>query len=289
MSADNQLSNLPAPLVLAEVDLRDFVFMPVEIGRLFNSEFHARANDSEWRAGMTLWLKSYHQVPAASIPDDDVALARLAEMGRDIKAWRKVRPVALYGWVHCSDGRWYHPVVAEKALQAWERKQDQRVRTLKARIAATEKRFKDAVTDSDKEHLQSLLQGLRQSLSQTLKKSVTDSATDPVTSTKGQGQGQGQGLLEPSESKDSGADAPPGNDNQDPASVIFSQGVRMLTSAGVADRHARSVLGRAREAMGDESTAALVAKMAMMSPPLSDPVAYLMKAAKGAGVPAERL
>src|SRR5688572_20477686 len=102
------------PLVPSEVDLRDFPFMPVLISRLFGSEFHAQANDAEWRAGMTLWLKSWHQVPAASIPDNDTALARLAEFGRDVKSWLKVKAMALYGWVLCSDGRWYHPVVAEE-------------------------------------------------------------------------------------------------------------------------------------------------------------------------------
>lgn len=107
------------PLVPKEVDLRDFQFMPMDIVRLFNSDFHARANDTEWRAGVTLWLKSYHQVPAASLPDDDVSLARLAEFGRDIKGWAKIKKIALYGWVKCSDGRLYHPIVSEKAMRAW--------------------------------------------------------------------------------------------------------------------------------------------------------------------------
>ncbi|HGM8473132.1 TPA: DUF1376 domain-containing protein [Pseudomonas aeruginosa] len=83
--------------------------MPLDIARLFGSEFHARASDGEWRAGLTLWLKSYHQVPAGSLPDDDVALARLAEYGRDLKSWRAVKDGALHGWVKCSDGRLYHP------------------------------------------------------------------------------------------------------------------------------------------------------------------------------------
>lgn len=117
---------LSAPLTPADLDLRDFAYMPVDIGRLFGSEFHAAASDAEWRAGMTLWLKSYHQVPGASVPDDDVALARLAEFGRDIKGWRKVKTAALRGWVKCSDSRLYHPVVAEKALEGWLEKLAQR-------------------------------------------------------------------------------------------------------------------------------------------------------------------
>lgn len=114
------------PLVDPATDLRDFAFMPVDIGRLFGSEFHAQSDDAAWRAGMTLWLKSYHQVPASSIPDDDIALARLAELGRDLKTWKKIKAAALRGWVKCSDGRLYHPVVAEKALEGWIEKLTQR-------------------------------------------------------------------------------------------------------------------------------------------------------------------
>lgn len=125
----------PAPLVPVEADLRDFAFMPLDIVRLFGSRFHAVANDGEWRAGVTLWLKSFHQRPAASIPDDDIELCRLAELGRDMKTWMAVRKVALHGWVKCSDGRLYHPVVAEKANEAWARKLAQRARAQRGNAA----------------------------------------------------------------------------------------------------------------------------------------------------------
>lgn len=117
------MSDLPAPLVCPEVDLRDFPFMPLDVMRLFNSEFHAQSTDAEWRAGVTLWLKSWHQVPAASLPTDDVSLARLAEFARNSRGWRSVKDIALRGWILCSDGRLYHPVVAEKANEAWAKKQ----------------------------------------------------------------------------------------------------------------------------------------------------------------------
>ena len=132
------MSDLPAPLVPAEVDLRDFPYLPMDISRLFGSEFHARAGDTTWRAGVTLYLKSFHQVPAASIPDDDIAMARLAELGRDLKTWAKIKADVLRGWRKCSDGRWHHPVVAEKALEAWIERLNQR----KASAAGNAKRYK---------------------------------------------------------------------------------------------------------------------------------------------------
>jgi hypothetical protein len=130
--------SLPAPLTPHDCDLRDFAFMPLDVVRLFSSEFHATATDAEWRAGVTLWCKAWHQVPAASLPDDDIALARLAELGRDYKTWARVKAKAIRGWVKCSDGRLYHRVVAEKALEAWIEKLGQR----KSSGAGNAKRWK---------------------------------------------------------------------------------------------------------------------------------------------------
>lgn len=68
-----------------------------------------------------LWCAAWHQVPAASLPDDDIELASLAGYGRmafSVKEWKKVRAEALTGFVKCSDGRLYHMVIAEKAVAA---------------------------------------------------------------------------------------------------------------------------------------------------------------------------
>jgi hypothetical protein len=116
------MTELPFPPIPLDCDLRDFPFTPIFRARLFGSTFHARRSDAEWRAGVTLWLKSWDQMPAGSLPTDDVELARLAEFARDIKGWRKVRQGALHGWIECSDGRLYHPVVTEGVLEAYTRR-----------------------------------------------------------------------------------------------------------------------------------------------------------------------
>jgi Protein of unknown function (DUF1376) len=64
--------------------------------------------------------ESWHQVPAGSLPNNDKVLARLAMC--DAKTWARLRRRVLAAWVQCSDGRFYHPVVAEKALAAWQEK-----------------------------------------------------------------------------------------------------------------------------------------------------------------------
>ncbi len=113
------MGEVPLPLVPAECDLSWVQFFPLDIDRLLNSRFHAAPDDSAWRAGVTLWLKAFRQVPAGSLPDDDVALARLADYGRDVRSWQRVRDAALHGWMRCRDGRLYHRVVAERAVSAW--------------------------------------------------------------------------------------------------------------------------------------------------------------------------
>jgi hypothetical protein len=87
------------PPIPAGADLHDFSFTPIYRHQLFRSCFHARATAEEWRAGIVLILKSWDQMPGGSLPDDDIELARLADFGRDLRTWRKVKEMALHGWV----------------------------------------------------------------------------------------------------------------------------------------------------------------------------------------------
>lgn len=110
---------LPAPLTPADCDLRSFPFMPLDVVRLWDSDLAATASGDEFRAAVLLWCKSWHQIPAASVPNDDRILAKLAGFGRDKRGWDRVKPIAMRGFILCNDGRLYHPVVAEKAMEAF--------------------------------------------------------------------------------------------------------------------------------------------------------------------------
>ena len=125
---------LPNPLTPADCDLRDFEFMPLDVVRLRDSDLASLVTGEEFRAAVLLWCASWHQVPAASLPMDDMVLAKLAGYGRVVKEWQAVREGALRGWIQCSDGRLYHPVVAEKACSSWRAKLEQRWKTECARI-----------------------------------------------------------------------------------------------------------------------------------------------------------
>ena len=153
------------PIVAADVDLRDFAFMPLDVVRLRDSDLAAIASGDGFRAAVLLWCAAWHQVPAASLPKDDRALAHLAGYGRNPSGWRKIKSDAMRGFVECDDGRLYHATIAEKANEAWQRKQAFKNRTAAARAARI---AKDNAT-----------------------KSVTDNYTECVTDHKGEGQGTG--------------------------------------------------------------------------------------------------
>jgi len=128
------MMNLPIPLVGPDVDLRDFAYMPLDVVRLRDSDIATKAKGDEFRCAVLLWCAAWHQVPAASLPDDDDVLSQYAGYGRVVREWKKIKAGALRGWIKCSDGRLYHPVVAEKANDAWRSKLEQRWKTECARI-----------------------------------------------------------------------------------------------------------------------------------------------------------
>lgn len=120
------------PLVPLEVDLRGLPWMPLNLLRLFDSDLFALTSGDEFKAAVTLWGKSWYQLPAGSLPDDDRVLSYLSGTG---KRWPKLKAMAMRGWTLCSDGRLYHKVVAEAAIKAWE----ERLRHMTKRERDTER------------------------------------------------------------------------------------------------------------------------------------------------------
>lgn len=108
---------LPPPPLPEDCDLTGLPFLPLETDRLLNSDFILETSDAEFRAGVMLWVKSWGRIPAASLPSDDGALARL--LGLSPAQWARVKAKALRNWVRHADGRLYHPVLTRLALGAW--------------------------------------------------------------------------------------------------------------------------------------------------------------------------
>jgi hypothetical protein len=191
-------------MVPGEVDLRDFAFMPLDVQRLRDSDLASDETPEACWAAVLLWCASWHQVPAASIPDSDQWQAKhtgYVSRGRVDQQWEKVKRGALRGWVACSDGRLYHPVIAEKAIDAWRSKLAQRHRAECARIKKHNQRHGTAVPYPDLDawieagcpsgQLQ-IVPGDITSLSPGTHKDCPP-VVHRETPSKGQGEGQGEG------------------------------------------------------------------------------------------------
>jgi hypothetical protein len=121
---------------MPDCDLRGLPRMLLDVADLRDGVL-ARLPDAEaFRAGILAMAVAWWQVPAASLPAGDADLAYLCGYGRELAAWQRARAGgALAGWVRCTDGRLYHPALAERARDAWEQRQAYRVRGQKANAA----------------------------------------------------------------------------------------------------------------------------------------------------------
>jgi Protein of unknown function (DUF1376) len=205
-----QNDQLPDPLVPADVDLRDFPFMPVDIRRLLTSETWMLGTGDQRSAAMALWLESWHQVPAASLPDNDRMLQHLSQCPN----WKRIRPHVLRGWRRCSDGRLYHPVVAEKALEAWLEKLAQRISSGAGNAKRWGTTFDSAPIEAQMVTARSRLHELNPQSRALSKRRAPDvpaasqreSHRDSRRDRKGQGEGQGEGQREESPPPNVGGD-----------------------------------------------------------------------------------
>lgn len=115
---------------------------------LRQSEFAITTSAEAFKAAILLWCAAWHEQPASSLPNNDKLLSYFAGYGNDIENWLKVKEEALQGFILCSDGRLYHPSLAEKAAKAWDYKKSQRNRV----AAATEKRKAMRAEDRGNRH-----------------------------------------------------------------------------------------------------------------------------------------
>jgi hypothetical protein len=123
----------------ADADLNGYEYMPLYGERLRTSSHNTACTDAEFRASINLWWSAWLQVPAASLPSDEKELCRLADLGRDVKAWRKVRDVAMRNFVLCTDGRYYHTVLVPIALASWHERVAYRIRAKSGGMAKAAK------------------------------------------------------------------------------------------------------------------------------------------------------
>lgn len=118
-----QESDLQEPLCGSEVDCRGLDFMPLAVAQLRDSDLVATSSGDGFKAAVLLWAKSWWEVPAGSLLNNDKALARGA--GLTEREFLRIKSEALHGWIPCSDGRLYHPLIVDFAERAAKKRRDQ--------------------------------------------------------------------------------------------------------------------------------------------------------------------
>lgn len=216
-----------------------------------------------------LWCEAFQATPAGSLPDDDDELAEAAGFGMDVDAFVAAKAEIMAPWVLCSDGRWYHPTVSEKVNEAWERTSQRRKADAERKRVSREKTDKSRVTGAHKD-------------GQSRSKSTMSDVTDPnVTRDSGQTYtravtGQDRTGQEPSSLRSEGAASLDRWSEilsiEEPGKRAWTAAIFVLADQGaVADKSARSFLGKVRKETGftdDElmEAAALVRSNGTMDP-----------------------
>lgn len=174
------MTDLPDPPVPADLDLRDFPSMLLDVVRLRDSSLASKASPVEFRASVLLWCSAWHQMPAGSLPNDDDELMRFAGLTSK-RLWMGLRSAVLRSWTLCNDGRIYHSVVCEKAIEALDSRTKQSLRTEAARSALAAKREKQ-----DKSTKQpSVTAAVTKTVTQPITAAVTADCTAEESSSKG--------------------------------------------------------------------------------------------------------
>lgn len=192
----------PDPLVPKDVDLRHLPFMSLDVARLMESETWIIAADVPFmgHALISLWCAAWHEVPAGSLPANPRILARKAHRSLE-QLEELIAQGLMQGWVLCSDGRFYHPVVCEKALEAWNRTMAYRrgakvgaAASVASRRAKAKQTANEPPTDPERtvEKPQTEPERTADDLPTDRSEPASEQATDSQQEGEGEGQGEGK-------------------------------------------------------------------------------------------------
>lgn len=200
-------------------------WMPLDTVRLIDSDLYALSTGDEFKAAVALWCKSWTQVPAASLPNDDRILAYLSGTG---SRWKRIKKMCMRGWVLCDDNRFYHTVIAEKALEAWKEREEfqdrqenetTRLQNFRAEHKALRRALREHGVVLPFDTKIDVLRARVAELQETKPETETETQTETETFQDGnacnapdmelqwlrQGQGQGQGYIKPKSERETHA------------------------------------------------------------------------------------
>lgn len=186
------------------------------------------------------------------LPDDNARLAAIAKMTP--KDWLKMRPV-MAEFFRIEDGHWHQKRAEEELAKARERLVAQRQRT---EAATNARRKRDGTTNGNV--TDNVTVGSGETVTQTVTSNVT-CTTSPSPSQE--------------DSKSANADLRTGR----VADEVWRSGLAYLTSAGVAEKQARTLIGKWRRDHGDPELLRAIIEAEKQA--ITEPVAWLTKALAG--------
>jgi uncharacterized phage protein (TIGR02220 family) len=144
--------DLPDPPYAADLKPQGWRFH-LDYERLEQSDTWALASEDIRPWLLMLWLTAWKQVPCGSLPADETVITR--KIGMSQSEWIASRDILLRGWTKHSDGRLYHKVIAEQAIQLEAFRRSNAERQAEWRIRRTQEKQRDiekareSVTDSN--------------------------------------------------------------------------------------------------------------------------------------------
>jgi hypothetical protein len=155
--------------------------MPFYGDRLFASDTWLMAGPEGRCAALALWWSAWKQSPAGSLPDQDRALAQLAGYGIVIKSWLAIKDEAMRGWIKCADGRLYHPVVCELAIEAMSRRTEHQ--EANENKHGRQKRWRERVKEAGEQLRERGITPPKGASLETLERLLSDTNVDALPST----------------------------------------------------------------------------------------------------------
>jgi hypothetical protein len=254
--------------------------MPLHVARLRDSDLAAEEDPEACWYAVLLWSAAWHQLPAGSLPNNDTVLMRLCGLGRDQRTWKRHRAGAMRGWEICTDGRFYHRVVAEQVNESWRKKIEQRWRTECARIRkANQRNHTDLPQPAFADYVASDWPLSVTFLSQGHAPPVPSDSGGLSHGTDDEVPGDIASKRQRQRDSNSVADATGGAPPIDPAKLVFDSGIAILGSVGITEKRARPILGRWRQQHGDPAVIDALGKASRESP--SDPTAFIEACLQG--------